>query len=133
MNDNDNNVDDDDDAAPSFGYDVTGVPADGAFTSGAAPAETDAAAEWDEQPQPTFLDLGRFVSRDQMHAWMNEWRKMLANGEPQSRIDAWESRLRDKYGRRVVGKRPCTQLRRLYRADAASATPHVSPCHVCNK
>lgn len=118
--DNDNNGDDD--RVTSFGYDVTELPAADFSTSGGGVEPGEAAAAG---PKPPFHGLEKFVSREQLDLWMNEWRQMMLRGESDARIDAWVDGLFERYGRRVVGRRPCTQVRRLYQVRAAG-TPYVA-------
>ena len=128
VNYNDDNVDVD--AATSFGYDVTEVPAE-KFTSGT----TDSDDDEEDIEKPPFHGLEKYVSRDQIDLWMNEWRQMMLRGEPEHVIEHWVKTLFQRYGHRVTGTKPCTRRHGLYRADV-HATPHVgvtSPCHVCSK
>jgi len=120
----------------SLGYDVTGLPADTSGTPGSAALGPRGPPASGNQQRPPFHGLERFVSRSQIDQWMNEWRQMLLRGETDAYIDDWVARLFDRYGHRVVGRRPCTQRRGLYRADAR-ATPYngrvTAPCHACSK
>ena len=121
-NDNNNNNNkgaaaagsDDDDTVTSFGYDVTEPFPDDISTSGLG--------GW-EGEKPPFHGLERFVSEEQLRVWMNEWRQMLRRGDSPARVDDWVAHLFDRYGRRVIDRRPCTERRRLYRARPAAATP----------
>jgi len=120
----------DDGKATSLSYDVTELPAD-TFVTGAM----DPVNEEQYSHEPPFAGLEKFVSRDQISQWMNEWREKLQRGESDSAIQEWKAHLFDRYGRRVVGTKSCTMQHALYRADV-HATPYVgvtSPCHVCSK
>jgi len=126
---NDNN--EDVDAATLFGYDVTEVPAE-TFTFGATDYDGE---EEEEVEKPPFHGLEKYVSREQLDMWMNEYRQMLLRGEPKSVIKVWVRGLFRRHGRSVIGTEPCTRRHGLYRADVR-ATPYVgvtSSCHVCSK
>jgi len=143
-NGNNNNKDNDDDndddkAITSFGYDVTEPPAARFLTDDADLSDSvERGQEVAADQKPPFDGLEQFVGKEQINLWLNEWRKMKLSGEPESRIQEWVKYLFDRYGRRVVGSRPCTLRRYFYRA-AVRRTPCVGtaspPCttYACNK
>jgi len=63
------------------------------------------------------MEIAAFSTEEQMKGWLNEWRQMLFRNEPQSAIDRWVAKIFDEYGPRIIGSKPCTVRRGLYRVD----------------
>ena len=80
-------------------------------------------------------NLEKFVSKDQVHKWLNEINEKMVNDVSPDKIWSWLENIQKQHTPRIVGYTPCTKLYTHYIADPMHL-PKVGSllkCDVCTK
>ena len=66
---------------------------------------------------PDLNELIAIANKDQIRMWMNEWREMIMDRQPESAIKQWYQNIKKRFGPHIIGHEECIKSLSLFSAE----------------